>query len=73
MSQNQGNLKFSKMFMFLPSNLDRKEEAQQHNDNVNLHSVDVTYEQLKQMNNNKDINPSELENSALRKNIVNVF
>ena len=73
MSQNQENLKFSKMFMFLPSTLDRKEEIQQYNDNVNLRPVDVSYEQLKQMNNNKDIDPSELENSDLRKDIVNVF
>ena len=61
------------MFMFLPSTLDRKEVIQQYNDNVNLHPVDVSYEELKQMNNNKDINPSELENSALRKDIVKVF
>ena len=61
------------MFMFLPSTLDRKEEIQQYNDNVNLRPVDVSYEQLKQMNNNKDIEPSELENSDLRKDIVNVF
>ena len=73
MSQNQENLKFSKMLMFLPSTLDRKEEIQHYNDDVNLHPVDVSYEQLKQTNNNKDIDPSELENSALRKGIVKVF
>ena len=73
MSQNQENLKFSKMLMLLPSTLDRKEEIQHYNDNVNLHPIDVSYEQLKQTNNNKDIDPSELENSALRKDIVKVF
>ena len=73
MSQNQENLKFSKMLMLLPSTLDRKEEIQHCNDNVNLHPIDVSYEQLKQTNNNKDIDPSELENSALRKDIVKVF
>ena len=46
MSQNQEHLKFSKMFMFLPSTLDQKEKTQQFNDNVNLHPVDVSYEQL---------------------------
>ena len=34
------------MFMFLPSTLDQKEKTQQFNDNVNLHPVDVSYEQL---------------------------
>ena len=73
MSQNQENLKFSKMFMFLPSTLDRKEDIQQYNDNVNLHPVDVNYEQLKVLNNNKDFDPSDLNNSALRKDIVKIF
>ena len=72
-SQNQENLRFFKMFMFLPSALDRKEEIQQYNDNVNLHPIDVSYEQLKQINNNKDFDSSELENTALRKDIVNIF
>ena len=48
MSQNQENLEFSKMFMFLPSILDRKEDIQLYN------PVDVRYEQLKVLNNNKD-------------------
>ena len=73
MSQNQENLKFSKMFMFLPSTLDRKEDIQQYNDNVNLHPVDVSYEQLKVLNNNKDFDPSDLDNSALTKDIVKLF
>ena len=73
MSQNQENLKFSKMFMFLPSTLHRKEDIQQYNDNVNLHPVDVSYEQLKVLNNNKDFDPSDLNNSALRKDIVKIF
>ena len=56
------------MFMPLPSTLDRKEDIQQYNDNVNLHPVDVSYEQLKVLNNNKD-----LDNSAVRKDIVKIF
>ena len=73
MSQNQGNLNFLKKFMFLPLTLDRKEVIQQYNDNVNLHSVDVSYEQLKVLNNKKDFDPSDLDNSALRKDIVKNF
>ena len=29
--------------------------------NVNLHSIDVTYEQLKALNNNQDFNPADLK------------
>ena len=46
MSQNKENSKFSKMFMFLPSALDDKENIQQYNNDVHLHPVDVSYEQL---------------------------
>ena len=63
---------FKNVYVFA-STFDRKEEIQQYNDNVNLRPVDVSYKQLKQMNNNKDIDPSELENSDLKKDIVNVF
>ena len=55
------------MFMFLPSILDRKEDIQLYN------PVDVRYEQLKVLNNNKDIDPSDLYNSTLRKDIVKIF
>ena len=59
--------------MFLPLTLDRKEVIQQYNYNVNLHPVDVSYEQLKVLNNNKDFDPSDLDSSALRKDIVKNF
>ena len=58
MSQNHKNLEFLKMFMFLPSSLNRKEDIQQYNNNVNLHPVDVSYEQLKVLNNNKNFDPT---------------
>ena len=61
------------MFMFLPSTLDRKKDIQQYNDNVNLHPVHTRYEQLKVLNNNKDFDPSDLDNSALKKDIVKIF
>ena len=69
MSQNQENLNSSKMFMFLPSTLDRKEFIQQYNSYVNLHPVHVSYEQLKVLNNNKNFDPSDLDKSALRKDV----
>ena len=72
MSQNQENLNFSKMFVFA-STLDYKEDIQQYNNNVNLHPVDVSYEQLKVLNNNKDFDPSDLDNSTQRKDILKIF
>ena len=39
------------MFVFA-STLDHKEDIQQYNNNVNLHPVDVSYEQLKVLNHN---------------------
>ena len=69
MSQNKENSKFSKMFMFLPSALDDKENIQQYNNDVHLHPVDVSYEQLKVLNNNKDFDPADLDSSAKRKDM----
>ena len=59
--------------MFLPSTLDRKGEIHQYSNNVNLHPVDVSYDQLKVVNNNKDFNHADLENSSLRKDITKCF
>ena len=70
MDQNQENLEFSKMFMSLSSILDRKEKIQQHNNNVNLHPIDVSYDQLKALNNHSDLNPADLENNSLRRDIT---
>ena len=44
---DQRNQEFSKMFMFLPSALDHKAELNQCSNNVNLHSIDFSFEQLK--------------------------
>ena len=41
MNQNQENLNFSKMFMFLPSTLDHKEDIQQYSSNVTIHPIDL--------------------------------
>ena len=73
MSQNQENLKFSKMFMFLLSTLDQKEGIQQYNDHVHLHPVYISYDQLKSINNDNDFDPSHLDNSVLRKDVTKIF
>ena len=57
------------MFMFLSSTLDRKADIQQNNKNVQLHPVDVSYGQLKILNNNKDFDPADLDISAKRKDM----
>ena len=61
------------MFMFLPSTLDRKEELNQYSNNLNLHPVDVSYDQLKKYNDNTDFNPADLDNSSERNKIKKVF
>ena len=48
---DQKNLQFSKMFMFFPSTLDQQEELNQYSNNVNLHPIDVSYDQLKAYHN----------------------
>ena len=71
LSENQEKSTFSEMFMYCPSTLDRKEGIQQYNDNVHLHSIDVSYQQLQ--NDNQDFDPSELDDSYLRKNSTQIF
>ena len=61
------------MFMFLPSTLDRKEELNQYSNNLNLHLVDVSYDQLKKYNDNIDFNPADLDNSSERNKTKKVF
>ena len=73
LSENQERSTFSKMFMYLPSTLDRKEDIQQYNDNVHLHLINVGYEQLKVQNVNQDFDPSQLDDSSLRKNLTPIF
>ena len=73
LSENQEKSEFSKMFMYLPSTLDRKEDIQQYNDNIHLHPIDVSYEQLKVQNGNQDFDPSQLDDSSLRKNLTPIF
>ena len=61
------------MFMYLPSTLDRKEELNQWSEQVNLHPIDVSYEQLKALNGNEDFQPKDLDNSSKRNKITKIF
>ena len=73
LGENQNRAEFSKMFMFLPSTLDRKEKFLQWHDHVHLHPIDVTFEELKDLNNGEDFSPSVLDHKDLRKNVTRIF
>ena len=68
--EDQKKILPSKMFLYLPTTLDRKEEFLQYKDNVHLHPVDVNYEELRMLNEGNDMNPNLLKNKALRKDVV---
>ena len=52
--------------MFLPSTLDRKEELDQYSDNVNLHPIDVSFEQLMKLNDGNGFDSADLDNISKR-------
>ena len=58
LDENQNNSKFSNLFLYLPSTLDRKEEFFQWKNNVHLHPIDLTYDDIKQAADQKQMNPS---------------
>ena len=61
------------MFLYLPSTLDHKEELNQWSEQVNLHPIDVSYEQLRALNGNQDFQPDDLDNSSKRNKITTIF
>ena len=64
---------FSKMLMFLPSTLYRKEDLNQYSNNVNLHPIDVSYDQLKKLNEGNEFYPADLDNNSKRNKIKKKF
>ena len=73
LGENQKKSNMSYMFMFLPSTLDRKEDIMQFKDNVHLHPVDVSYNDLRELNQNSDFNPVDLDSKTLRQNLLPLF
>ena len=61
------------MFLYLPSTLDHKEELNQWSEQVNLHPIDVSYEQLRALNGNQDFQPEDLDNSSKRNKVTKSF
>ena len=61
------------MLLFLPFTLDRKEEILQCLEHVHLHPVNVSYDDLKEYNDDTGFNPADLDNKELRKNLTTLF
>ena len=56
--QNQSQAKFSEMFLFLASTLDRKEDFLQWTDHVHLRPVDLNLDDMKALTDYQEINPA---------------
>ena len=69
LDENQKKAKFSKLFLYVPSTLDKKEDFLQWKDHAHLHPIDVSYDELKTIHNNGKVNPTLLDHKELRKNI----
>ena len=50
-----------------------KEELNQCSELVNLHPIDVSYEQLEALNSNDNFSPDDLDNFSERNKITNIF
>ena len=70
LDQNELGIKQSELSFFLPATLDRKEEVLQYKDNVHLHPIDLTIDDLKKEMFVTSFDPSLLENKQLRSSIV---
>lgn len=62
LDQNKNHEKFSKLYYFLPATLDRKEEIIQWKDNVHLHPIDFSEDDMKRDMGINVFEPSVLEN-----------
>ena len=58
------------MFLYLPSTLDRKEDFLQWKEQVHLHPIDVSFDDLKEIYNGGDMNSALLDNRDLRKDAI---
>ena len=66
LDENQNKAKFSNMFFYLPSTLDRKEDFLKWKDHVPLHPIDLSFDDLTEITGNKEMNPSLLNNKDLK-------
>ena len=73
LDQNELKVKHSELLMFLPATLDRKEDFLQWKDNVHLHPIDLSLEDLKSEASLESLDPSILEVKTLRDSIMPGF
>ena len=73
LDENKNKATFSKMFLYLPSTLDRKGDFLQWKERVLLHPIDVSYDDLKENHNDGDLNPAFLDNKDLRKDVIDGY
>ena len=71
--ENQKKVKFSKMFLYLRSTIDRKENFLKYKDHVHLHPVDISYDDITQMHNNENANPALLDDKNLRNKVTGTY
>ena len=63
LDENQNNAKFSNLFMYLPSTLDGREDFMHYKYHVNLHPINITFDDLKQAADQKIMDPSLLNSN----------
>ena len=72
LDENQNNAKFSNLFMYLPSTLDGREDFMHYKYHVNLHPINITFDDLKQAADQKIMDPSFL-NSNNRSEVTDAY
>ena len=66
LDQNELGVKQSELFFFLPATLDRKEDFLQWKDDVHLHPIDLSIDDLKNEMSVTSLDPSLLESKQFR-------
>ena len=61
------------MFLYLSSTLGRKEDFLKYKNYVHLHPVDVSFDDIIQMHNNKDANPALFDNKNSRNKATGTY
>ena len=70
LDQNELKAKYSEMFLFFPATLDRKEEFLQWKDNIHLHPIDISLDDLKEEASLTSINSAIVDVKVQRNFIV---
>ena len=71
--ENQKKVKFSKMFLYLSSTLGRKEDFLKYKNHVHLLPVDISFDDITQMHNNKDANPALFDDKNSRNKVTGTY